>query len=99
MVRVHTDSNDIARRDPGITVQAATTGWAQTVSICRKNNFGLLAAAGPILRQFLVTSGIGGLTDDAVSAYGLAMKIEHAKIQIIVTIEIQLTVRAAGSAS
>jgi hypothetical protein len=44
-------------------------------------------------------SGFGGLTDDAVSAYGLAMKIEHAKIQINVTIEIQLTVRAAGSAS
>jgi hypothetical protein len=97
MVRVQTDSNDIARRDPGITVQAATTGWAQTVSICRKNNFGLLAAAGPILRQFLVTSGIGG--EPTAVAYGLAMKIEHAKIQIIVTIEIQLAVRAAGSAS
>jgi hypothetical protein len=59
---------------------------------------GLLAAIGPVLRQFLVTSGIGR-TDNAVSAYGLAMKIEHAKSQIIVTIEIQLTVRAAGSAS
>jgi hypothetical protein len=82
-----------------MVVQAATTGWAPTVSICRRNDFGLLAAIGPVLRQFSVTSGIGGLTDDAVSAHGLAMKIEHAKIQIIVTIEIQLTVRAAGSAS
>jgi hypothetical protein len=98
MVRVQTGSNDIARTDPGIVIQAATTGWARRVSVCRRNDFGLLAAIGPVLRQFTVTSGIGR-TDDVVSAYGLAMRIEHAKSQIIVTIEIQLAVRAAGSAS
>jgi hypothetical protein len=98
MVRIQTDSNDIARTDPAIVVQAATTGWARRVSVSRRNDFGLIAAIGPILRQFIVTSGIGR-TDDAASAYDIAMKVEHAKIQIIVTIEIQLTVRAAGSAS
>jgi hypothetical protein len=42
------------------------------------NDFVLLAAIGPILRQFSLVSGLH--TNDAVSARELPMTIEHAKL-------------------
>jgi hypothetical protein len=40
-----------ARTD--LAAQAATTGWARIILICRKNGFGRLAAIGAVLRRFL----------------------------------------------
>ena len=82
----------------GLSPQAGSNPVDSNIIDLPANDFALLAAIGPILRQFLVPSGIGR-TDDAASACDLAIRVEPVKIQIIVTIEIQLSVRAAGSAS
>jgi hypothetical protein len=52
-------------------------GWLEHIDL-PVNDFVLLAAIGPILRQFSVASGLR--TNHAVSARELPMTIEHAKL-------------------
>ena len=60
-------------------------------------DFPLLAAIGPILRQFSVISGLR--TNDDASARELPMTDRTREIQSIVTVKLQLGVRAESSAS
>jgi len=63
----------------GLSPQAGSNRIDSNIIDLPANDFALLAAVDPILRQFSVISGLR--TNDDVSTRELPMKIEHAKLK------------------
>jgi hypothetical protein len=77
VVRSDTLNNPEVRTDLGYRPSRQQPGSLEHIDL-PVNDFVLLAAIGPILRQFSVPSGLR--TNHAVSARELPMTIEHAQL-------------------
>jgi hypothetical protein len=88
--------SSVCGRTSGGPRQAGTNSVDSKPIDLPANDFARLAAIGPILRQFAVAAGLR--INDAVSVRA-ADEHRTRAIQAIVTVELQLGVRAADAAS